>query len=249
MLFDYGLTLVHFERPTAAIEAAQATINRCIAGAGHLAPGPATLAAAIHDRVEAEVAAHEAGGALEEIDVAALERAAFADIGLDLEEELRDRCSRIAQEAWFHGIHLYPEVVQVLRSLRDGELRLGLCSNSAYRPASMREQLHHVGLDALVDAAVFSGELGWRKPSPRIFRAALEAVGEAADDTVFVGDRAREDVAGAHRAGMRAVLVQRAGTTGAAAAVDPEKPDAVVSSLAELPPLLLDHPLDDRWKD
>ena len=131
VLFDYGLTLVHFERPGEAIEAAQHAIARCIEAAGHPCPQAAVLRAAVHDRVEAEVAAHEASGALEEIDVAALEERAFSAIGLDLDAELRDRCSALAQEAWWSGVRLYSDAIGVLRALRGGGLRVGLCSNAA----------------------------------------------------------------------------------------------------------------------
>lgn len=238
VLFDYGLTLVHFDRPMEAIEKAQRAIATRIAAAGHRAPAVELLRTAVHDRVEAEVAAHEAGGALEEIDVASLERRAFEDIGLHLDPVLRDDCARMAQEAWFAGVRPYDDAAAVLRTLRDAGLRVGVCSNAAYRPASMRDQLRHVGLSESVDAAVFSGEVGWRKPSPTIFAAALEGLGGRAETTVFVGDRMREDIDGAHAMGMRAILISRGGAP-APVPTTSTSPDAVVHSLSELPALLV----------
>lgn len=241
VLFDYGLTLVDVRRPVQAIEAAQVAIARRLADAGFPEPSPAQLLSAVHDRVEAEVAAHEKSGALEEIDIAEVERQSFADIGLRLDERLRDRCTEIAQEAWFQGVIPYPEALPALSGLRAGGLRLGLCSNAPYRPASMHEQLRRTGLAAVLDAVVFSGEVGWRKPSPRLFERALAALGARADTTVFVGDRMREDVEGAHASGMRAVLLRRrAGGVfpGPFAELDGDA-DAVIGSLLELPGLLL----------
>jgi putative hydrolase of the HAD superfamily len=100
----------------------------------------------------------------------------------------------------------------------------------------MHDQLRHIGLHAVIDSAVFSAELGWRKPSPRLFAAALEALGARAEHTVFVGDRLREDISGAALAGMRTVLVAR----DESAACGPRQggPDAVIRSLDELPALL-----------
>jgi putative hydrolase of the HAD superfamily len=138
------------------------------------------------------------------------------------------------QEAWWEGIHVAPDAAPTLRTLRAGGLRLGICSNAPYRPASMREQLAHVGLLPLVDAAVFSGEVGWRKPAPQIFAAALRALGADARTTVHVGDRLREDVDGAHAAGMRAVRLREHHDD---ADLD-ERADAVLDRLADLPPLL-----------
>ena len=51
---------------------------------------------------------------------------------------------------------------------------------------------------------------------------------------VFVGDRPFDDVHGAQRAGMRAVLVPNSDVPAFAGAV----PDAVISRIAELGPLL-----------
>ncbi len=240
VLFDYGLTLVHFHRPAEAIDAAQEQIAALLEAAGHPRPDVAELRSAVHDRVASEVAAHDAGGALEEIDVTALERGAFAAIGLALDADLLDRCSMLVQEAWWHGVQLYPEARASLRALRAGGLRIGLCSNAPYRSQSMHQQLAHVGIDVLLDAAVFSAEVGWRKPSPRLFEAALRALGARAEETVFVGDRLREDVGGAAAAGMRTVLVVRDDAAHPDVSA-PQQPDAVVRSLSELPALLLDH--------
>ena len=101
----------------------------------------------------------------------------------------------------------------------------------------MHDQLRHLGLDAVIDSAVFSGEVGWRKPSPRLFAAALQALGVRAEHTVFVGDRMREDIIGASRAGMRTVLMAR----NESPAGEPSHggPGAVIRSLSELPALLL----------
>jgi putative hydrolase of the HAD superfamily len=52
---------------------------------------------------------------------------------------------------------------------------------------------------------VFSSDVGVRKPSPEIFLRALGELGVAADRALFVGDRLRQDVGGAHGVGMRAV--------------------------------------------
>jgi len=159
------------------------------------------------------------------------------DIGLELDAGVRERCSVLAQEAWWSGVRLYPEALGVLHSLRGAGLRIGLCSNAAWRSASMHDQLRHIGLEGVIDSAVFSSEVGWRKPSPRLFGAALQALGARAEHTVFVGDRMREDIAGAAGAGMRTVLVARDEL--AAAGPRPGGPDAVIRSLSELPTLLL----------
>ena len=51
----------------------------------------------------------------------------------------------------------------------------------------------------------FSSEVGWRKPAPQIFAAALDALGVEASRCAMVGDRRREDIAGARAAGMATI--------------------------------------------
>jgi putative hydrolase of the HAD superfamily len=60
------------------------------------------------------------------------------------------------------------------------------------------------GAGAAVSAVIDSAHVGAEKPDARIFRAALEAVGVAADRAVHVGDSVWFDVQGALAAGVKA---------------------------------------------
>lgn len=60
-----------------------------------------------------------------------------------------------------------------------------------------------------LDAAVFSYQLGVRKPDPRIYRHALNAIGARAEETLFVGDGGSDEHRGARAVGMQSVLVTR----------------------------------------
>jgi len=60
-----------------------------------------------------------------------------------------------------------------------------------------------------VDAAIFSYEVGYRKPDPRIYRHALAAIGVPAVDAIFVGDGGSDEHTGARAVGMSTVLVTR----------------------------------------
>jgi putative hydrolase of the HAD superfamily len=56
-----------------------------------------------------------------------------------------------------------------------------------------------------LDVAVFSSEVGKRKPHPAIFERALGELAVRAEETLFVGDRLYEDVRGAAELGMQTV--------------------------------------------
>jgi putative hydrolase of the HAD superfamily len=48
-----------------------------------------------------------------------------------------------------------------------------------------------------------------RKPSPEIFKYALEKLGLSPEETVFVGDTVDADIQGAGKVGMRTVYIER----------------------------------------
>jgi putative hydrolase of the HAD superfamily len=66
-------------------------------------------------------------------------------------------------------------------------------------------------LAGLFDAEIFSSRLGVSKPDPRIYLACCEALGVEPHEAVFVGDGANDELAGARRVGMEAILIHRPG--------------------------------------
>jgi len=129
------------------------------------------------------------------------------------------QAAREIYEAWADNQHfsLYREVPAVLRQLHDAGLVLGLISNTHRCLTSFQE---HFELQDLVSVAVSSSAHGYMKPHPSIFESALRLAGVAAPDAMMVGDSLRQDIEGALRVGMRAVLVCRSGRC-------PEPSDAV----------------------
>jgi HAD superfamily hydrolase (TIGR01509 family) len=228
VLFDYGETLVHFRRPDAALALADQAIIAVLAASGRRAPSVTELRSLILDRVEREVLDHQRGGDLAEMSVVTASHRAYAEAGLDVDDALLDEVLRIEQEAWRQGAHLDNAALPLLDTLRASGVRVGVCSNAPYRIRSLHTQLVFLGLDTHLDAVTFSAEVGWRKPSPRIFAAALRALGTKASATVMVGDSEVHDIAGAHAAGMRAVLLRETGAHAHSEA------DAVITALGEV---------------
>jgi HAD superfamily hydrolase (TIGR01509 family) len=229
VLFDYGETLVEFVRPDAALATADAQIAALLVASGHGRLTADGVRATVLDRVERDVVEHQRRGELREISVVDASRVAYAEAGLKLDDVLLDEVLRIEQEAWWQGASLDPATLPLLDGLRQDGLRVGLCSNAPYRVPSLHAQLAYVGLDAHLDTVTFSAEVGWRKPSPRMFAAALAALGTDAARTVMVGDSEAHDIAGAHAAGMRAVLLRRSGGDVTSEA------DGVIDALGDVP--------------
>jgi putative hydrolase of the HAD superfamily len=160
-------------------------------------------------------------------------------------DRLRDECAAVLQQAlgdfaagvdpavvkqaMLDAIHFdaYADAAPALRALRDGGLRLVVASNW---DCSLPEVLAEAGLLHLVDAVVASAVAGAAKPDPRLFEAALEAVGCRSSEAIHVGDSLENDVAGATAAGIAPLLLVRGGQA------PPGVP--VIRSLAELPAVL-----------
>ncbi len=124
---------------------------------------------------------------------------------------------------------LYPDVLPVVEELHGMGLRMGIVSNWDVRLPGL---CHHLGLSRYLEFVISSANLGRIKPEASIFQAALDRVGVRPDEAIHVGDHYYADVLGARSAGIHPVLLDRTGRT--------ENLDCpVISSLSELPPLLL----------
>ena len=92
--------------------------------------------------------------------------------------------------------------VEVLQTLRRRGLKLAVISNWDGRLPLLLQRLD---LSRYFDAVVVSAEVGVEKPHPKIFEAALTALGVASFRTLHVGDSRRDDVEGAEAAGLSAL--------------------------------------------
>jgi putative hydrolase of the HAD superfamily len=122
-----------------------------------------------------------------------------------------------------------PDAEAVVRDIARDH-RLGLVTNGA--PDVQREKLSHTTLASLFDVTIISAEIGFGKPDPRIFDAALAALDSQPKDAVMIGDSLARDVAGAHAAGIRAIWIDRGVREDVPAPVP--VPDARVTALAEV---------------
>jgi putative hydrolase of the HAD superfamily len=135
--------------------------------------------------------------------LAALRRRCAAILSAELGRE-------VAVEEMMAAIRFraYRDAAPALAELRALGVRLVCVSNWDY---SLPDVLARVGLADELDGVVTSAAVGARKPDPRLFEAALEVAGCAADEALHVGDTPTEDVEGARAAGIRALLIDRDG--------------------------------------
>ncbi len=125
---------------------------------------------------------------------------------------------------------LYPETFGVLKGLKERGYELGIVSNFDSRLFTI---LRGLGLAELFDTVTISSLAHAAKPAPKIFQHALDKHAMDAEDAVHVGDSRRDDVEGARKAGLQAVLIERESQLSSSASNIP-----TIQSLEQLPALI-----------
>ena len=192
VLFDWGGTLSQYV-PVDLLDMWRAAAR--VLAPEDPEPVAAALLAAEDHWWRTNVAAGDRSGTTEE-----LVRSVARETHLDVAGALAAYHS-----AWEVTVRHDPAAVPVLSALRERGIRTGLLSNTHW-PRDLHERwLSEAGLLELLDVRLYTSDMTHMKPHPEAFRALLGAVGVPAERAVFVGDRLRDDVSGAHGVGMRAV--------------------------------------------
>jgi len=130
----------------------------------------------------------------------------LTELGVRGAEAFADEILRAYDWKAVPGVVVFPDVFPALKELRSRRIRLGVVTNSS-QPMSLRdcELREHGLLPYFPDCRLAAADVGYLKPHPRIFHSALERIGVAPEEAVFIGDNPIADVGGAMDVGMRAV--------------------------------------------
>ncbi|WP_028581441.1 HAD family hydrolase [Desulfogranum japonicum] len=128
-------------------------------------------------------------------------RKAAANIPLD-----RAKISTLNKEIGCLAENIQPdrEIHAMLKRL-SGHFKLGIISNGPGKV--QRKKIDQAQLWAYFTHCFISGDLGYGKPSPRIFRTALKAFSCSPDQAMMIGDDPIKDIDPAHLLGMKTALV------------------------------------------
>jgi HAD superfamily hydrolase (TIGR01549 family) len=203
VLFDYGLTLVTFDFPSRCLARMLESFRPRLAEAtGRAAPPAETLVA--DPLLKIEEALPDFG--TDEIDYLDFYRRGWSGAGWNLPDDLLYDILDAEQRCWDRAVQLAPDAISVLLALRESGLKTAIFSNAPFPPEFLHRQVRDNGLAGAVDAAVFSSEIGKRKPAPEAYLAALGRIHADPASTLHVGDRFVEDYEGPRRLGMEAVI-------------------------------------------
>jgi 2-haloacid dehalogenase len=152
----------------------------------------------------------------------------FALDTLDMQDSvLRERLMGL-----YRVLAAFPEVPDVLRTLRQSGFRTAILSNGS--PAMLNSAVAGAGLSALFDAVLSADAVGAFKTHPKVYQYALDQLGVPASAVSFQSSNAW-DAHGAADFGMRVVWCNRYGQRRERL---PGSPDHEIRTLAELPGLL-----------
>jgi HAD superfamily hydrolase (TIGR01662 family) len=135
-------------------------------------------------------------------------------------------------ESFMNYVRIDENTKNVLEKLH-GRYKLGIVSNFAI-PECVVKLLEKEGLERFFDVVIVSGAVNKRKPSPEIFKKALEEMGVNAKETVFVGDTIDADIEGPKNVGMKTIFIERRIQKTAETAC----PTQIIKTLADLLPAL-----------
>jgi HAD superfamily hydrolase (TIGR01509 family) len=132
--------------------------------------------------------------------------------------------------------HWWPEAdaALTLRQLRSEGYRLGVVSNAG-DTLDVHALVQKAGLRSYFDFILVSASLGLTKPHPAIYQRALAHWGALPHQAAMIGDTPLADIDGARGFGIHPIWITRRAPQGQQPS---QPPAAVISTLAELPPLL-----------
>jgi len=167
----------------------------------------------------------------------------LADAGVDTDHPGHPAALTAYEEFWEPHTYTDPEVAPLFRGLRERGLKVGVLSNTIWSREYHDGVFARDGVLELIDGSVYTSEIDHAKPHREAFRAAVAAVGVTDPAAcVYVGDRPFEDVHGAQRAGLRAILVPHSDIPPAQQVPVEVHPDGVAHRLLDVLDLV------DAWQ-
>jgi 2-haloacid dehalogenase len=151
---------------------------------------------------------------------------AMETLGID-DAPLRERLMNL-----YLKLDAFPEVPDMLRRLKATRLKTAILSNGS--PEMLDAIVGNAKIGALLDAVLSVEDVGVYKPHPKVYQLAVDRLGIAAQEIIFLSSNAW-DAHAASAFGMRVAWCNRYGQHRERL---PGKPDHEIRTLAELPILV-----------
>jgi len=235
LLFDYGNTLIRYGRREDGL--VMEAFYDHVLGRGHAVERDAFFAV-VREVTGRLIARATATGV--EVDRTEKVREVLGGLDLPADDETIDGSLTAISAAFVDAIESSDELIPRLTRLGE-RFQLGLLSNYYLGPP-IHDSLEKIGIAGLLEPRVVSADIGWCKPHPKAFEAAVKGFDCAPGEILMVGDNLTADIAGGKKAGLLTAHTSEH-LDGALDYGSPQgdgtKPDVSVASLAELETLLM----------
>ena len=164
--------------------------------------------------------------------------------GISTADGLIDQAIDAVGDSWIGSLDAYPGTVTALATLQQQGVRMGLVSNVILPRRFCLRELERLAFAPYFDFVVTSSEVGYRKPAPQVYTAALKAAfGERTPGdlsrALFVGDSPAFDIIEPAKLGMKTAQVTTAPGIWPRDDHERARPDYRIDAVAELPDLIL----------
>lgn len=102
--------------------------------------------------------------------------------------------------------YLFDDSIEILKYLKKGDYKIAIISNS---PPTTRDQLLDLGIKEYINEAIFSFEVGSRKPEKEVFLTLLERTRVEPSEALMIGDSIKSDIKGAGTVSIDSLLLDR----------------------------------------
>ena len=233
IVFDLGHTLWDFAPAKDARSLGVLRFHALLEGAlGDAVPPPRKLDRALGLALDRWME-DWSGNRLEQPPTECLVREALELAGLAAPEDLLSQLTTIIFGEDIEMPVVEPDTLAAIASLHGRGVAMGCVTNTVLLEDGIVQMLRRLGLVRYLDSIVVSSAMSYRKPHHSLFQRALDELGVAPHEAVFVGDRLVDDVGGAQAVGMRGVLTHQYRQEPLEDAR--VAPDAVIRRLGELP--------------
>jgi len=154
------------------------------------------------------------------------------DFALDA-HGIKDAALREDLMSSYLGLDCYPEVPEVLKTLKDAGMHTAVLSNGS--PRMLEAAVESSRLGDLLDAVISVDELGIYKPAPEVYQQVLDRLDVGRAQVSFQSSNAW-DAAAAATFGFRVAWCNRFGQ---AKERLPDAPDVEIKTLSELPGIVI----------
>ncbi|MCQ6962988.1 HAD family hydrolase [Methanolobus chelungpuianus] len=122
------------------------------------------------------------------------------------EHKLGIETSKVFRSASLRKIGVFPESLKIIEESPS----LIKCMLSNGQRVFSELELRFLGLYDLFDIIIFSSDVRYKKPNPKIYRLALEKMQLEPWEVIFIGDTPENDIIAPQEMGMQAMHIQDA---------------------------------------